>query len=100
MKLKRKFQQGGPIDPNMDPGMDPNAQMGGEPGMEGGMEPGMEPGGPEEQLMMMAQEIIGQIGPEGAAMLAEAIMGMLQGGGAPQEAPTFARRGGKLVKIG
>lgn len=91
MKLKRKFQQGGPIDPNMDPGMDPNAQMGAEPGMEGG---------PEEQLMMMAQEIIGQIGPEGAAMLAEAIIGMLQGGGAPQEAPTFARRGGKLVKIG
>lgn len=97
MKLTKKFQQGGPIDPAMDPGMDPNAQ----PGMEPGMEPGMDQGGsPEEQLVMMAQEIISQIGPEGAAMLAEAIMGMLQGGGAPQEAPAFARRGGKLVRIG
>lgn len=55
---------------------------------------------PEEQLMMMAQEIIQQLGPEGAAMLAEAIMAMLQQGAAPQQAPAYAKRGGKLVKIG
>ena len=55
---------------------------------------------PEEQLMMMAQEIVQQLGPEGAAMLAEAIMALLQQGAAPQEAPAFARRGGKLVRIG
>ena len=96
MKLKRKFQQGGPIDPAMDPSMDPNAQMGGEPGMEGGMEPGMEPGGPEEQLMMVAEDIINQMGPEAAAMLAQIIMEMLQGGGQPQPQPTFQRKGGTL----
>ena len=55
---------------------------------------------PEEQIMMMAQEIVQQLGPEGAAMLAEAIMMMLQQGEAPQEAPAYARKGGKLVRIG
>ena len=33
-------------------------------------------------------------------MLAEAIMMMLQQGEAPQEAPAYARKGGKLVRIG
>lgn len=55
---------------------------------------------PEEQLMMMAQEIVQQLGPEGASLLAEAIMALLQQGAAPQEAPAFARKGGKLVRIG
>jgi len=54
-------------------------------------------GGPEEQIMAMAQQIVGQIGPEAAAMLAQAIMQMVQG--AAQEAPAYARKGGKLVKI-
>lgn len=55
--------------------------------------------GPEEQVMAMAQQIIEQMGPEGAAMLAETIMQMLQGGGAPGgEAPVYARKGGKLVR--
>lgn len=61
--------------------------------------------GPEEQIMMMAEEIISQFGPEAAMMLAEAIAMMIQGGGEgggepmPQEAPAYARRGGKLVPI-
>lgn len=66
---------------------------------EGGAAPQQGPG-PEEQIMAMAQQIIEQVGPEGAAMLAETIMQMLQGGGGapPQEAPVYARQGGKLVK--
>ena len=49
----------------------------------------------------MAQEIVSQLGPEAAMMLAEAIAMMVQGGGEPmpQEAPAYARRGGKLVPI-
>lgn len=91
MELKRKFQMGGEMP---EPGME-QAPM--DPGMEGG-----EGGGIEEQIIMMAEQIITEVGPEGAAMLAEAIMGMLQGGGeqAPTpEAPQYARRGGKLVRL-
>lgn len=61
-------------------------------------------GGPEEQIAAMAQQIVEQLGPEAAAMLAEMIMQMLQGGGQPQEAPqgepVYAKKGGKLVLIG
>ena len=59
-------------------------------------------GSPEEQLGAIAQDIINQLGPEAAGMVAEMILQMLQGGGgqaAPeQEAPVMARRGGRLVK--
>lgn len=84
MKVK-KFQEGGAMAP--DPGMAP----------EGGAPAGGP--GPEEQLMQMAQEIIQQLGPEAAAMLAQAIMEMLQGAAAPAEAPVYARKGGKLVRV-
>lgn len=74
MKVK-KFQQGGAPAPAGQPG-------------------------PEEQLMAMAQELISQLGPEAAAMLAQAILEMLQGGGAgAPEAPVYAKRGGKLVRV-
>ena len=57
-------------------------------------------GGPEEQLAQMAQEIIGQMGPEAAAMLAEMIMQMLQGMAQQEQGqPAFQRRGGKLVMV-
>ena len=58
--------------------------------------------GAEEQLAQMAQQIVQQLGPEAAAMLAEMIMQMLQGGGGeqPQGQPAFQRQGGKLVMIG
>lgn len=48
--------------------------------------------------MQIAQDIIQQMGPEGAAMLAQVIMEMLQGGGQQQQ-PTFQRKGGILRKI-
>lgn len=58
--------------------------------------------GPEEQIAAMAQQIVQQLGPEAAAMLAEIIMQMLQGGAPaePQGTPVYAKQGGKLVMIG
>ncbi|MGV8961998.1 MAG: hypothetical protein ACOH2V_01275 [Candidatus Saccharimonadaceae bacterium] len=84
-----KFQQGGPA-PEAAPA------------------PGAAPAGgqgPEEQIAAMAQQIVEQLGPEAAAMLAQMIMQMLQGGGggeqaAPQGEPVYARKGGKLVMLG
>lgn len=57
-------------------------------------------GSPEEQLRAIAQDIINQLGPEAAGMVAKMILQMLQGGQAApeQEAPVMARRGGRLVK--
>ena len=65
-------------------------------------EQGVPQGGPEEQLAMMAQQIIEQMGPEAAAMLAQIIMEMLQSWAAQSAPaqPTFQRKGGKLVLIG
>ena len=77
MKVK-KLQQGGMVDPGM---QDPSGA-------------GV---GPEEQIVAMAGEIINQLGPEAAMLLAEAIVQMVQGGAAPQEAPAFVKKGGKLV---
>lgn len=54
--------------------------------------------GPEEQIMQMAQQIVQQLGPEAAAMLAQAIMAMLQQGGG-QGQPVYAKKGGKLVLV-
>jgi hypothetical protein len=48
----------------------------------------------------MAMEIIQSVGPEGAAMLAETIMMILQSQapvGAPAEQPVF-KKGGKMCK--
>lgn len=70
-------------------------------GAPAGAQPGAgQQASPEEQIMMMAQEIVQQLGPDGAAMLAEAIAALLQQGAAPQTAPTYARKGGKLVRVG
>ena len=49
-----------------------------------------------EQIAQMAVQIVQELGPEAAAMLAQAIMELLQSAeGAPQEAPVF-KKGGKL----
>lgn len=55
-------------------------------------------GDPMEQIYQMAAEIVQQLGPDAAAMLAQAIMEMLQGGAqpAPQGEPVY-KRGGKLI---
>lgn len=71
-------------------------EQGGQEQMEGGQP--QEGGSPEEQIMMIAQDIISQFGPEGAAMLAQVIMQMLQEGGGQQEQPVFQRNGGRLLR--
>ena len=57
--------------------------------------------GPEEQLAQLAQELISQLGPDGAAMLAQMIMEMLQSAqpvGQPEQGAEFMRCGGKIKK--
>ena len=94
----RKFQDGGamPADPSMQ-GEAPADQMGNEMAAAGGDEQAM-----IQQLAQVAQQIIQQMGPEGAAMLAQIIMEMLQGGGEqapvgeqPEGEPVF-KKGGKI----
>ena len=93
MRFVKKFQQGGP--------MPADPAMGGAP-VEAAPAPAQ--GGQDQmmaQLEQMAMEIIQSVGPEGAAMLAEMIMAMLQQGGAPAEGaqPVF-RKGGKMKRKG
>lgn len=59
-------------------------------------------GNPEEQLAGMAQQIVEQLGPEAAGMLAQMIMQMLQSAPAPASGgqPVYAKKGGKLVMLG
>jgi len=84
MKVK-KFQEGGAMPPQGQPQQAPAEQQ----------------ASPEQQLQAMAAEIIKSLGPEAAAMLAQLIMEMLQGAQQAQPAaPTYARRGGKLVMLG
>ena len=84
MAFIKKFQQGGPMP------------------AEAAAAPAPEQGGQDQmmaQLEQMAMEIIQSVGPEGAAMLAEMIMGMLQqGGGAPAEGQPVFAKGGKLLR--
>ena len=90
MAFIKKFQAGGPMPAEAAP-MDP-AMAGGAPAPEQGGQDQM-----MAQLEQMAMEIIQSVGPEGAAMLAEMIMAILQqGGGAPQGQPVF-RRGGRIA---
>lgn len=72
---------------------------------EGGTAPA--PQGGEDQMMaqigQLAQQLIQQLGPDAAAMLAQAIMEMLQGAAqempAAEEQPAFQRNGGRLTRI-
>ena len=87
----QKFQQGGPM-PAGDPAMAGAPVEAAPAPAQGGQDQMM------AQLEQMAMEIIQAVGPEGAAMLAEMIMAMLQQGGAPAEGaqPVF-RKGGKIA---
>ena len=53
-----------------------------------------------QQLSQMAAQVIQSVGPEAAAMLAQIIIEMLQGGqapvGGPQEGEPIFKKGGKL----
>ena len=97
----KKFQAGGPMQEEQDAPMPAEA---GAPAPEQGDAADQE-AAMMEQLYQMAGEIIQQMGPEAAAMLAQAIMEMLQGGGgqapmpAPEEQPVY-RKGGVLVRSG
>ena len=77
-------------------------QMGGAAPEQAAQTAAPEASGAQEQLANMANQIIQQLGPEAAAMLADMIVQMLQG--AAQQAPaaqaTYQRKGGKLVKLG
>lgn len=82
MKIK-KFQMGGQVAPAE---AAPAPAQGGQDQM-------------TAQLEQMAMEIIQSVGPEGAAMLAEMIMAMLQqGGAAGSETQPVFRKGGKLKR--
>jgi hypothetical protein len=91
MRFIKKFQQGGPV---------------GDPAMAGApveAAPAPAQGGQDQmmaQLEQMAMEIIQSVGPEGAAMLAEMIMAMLQQDGAPAEGQPVFRKGGKMKRKG
>lgn len=80
LKRTQKFQEGGAM-----PAPAEAAPQGGDP---------------MEQVYQMAAEIVQQLGPDAAAMLAQAIMEILQGGGAeaaaPQGEPVY-KKGGKLI---
>lgn len=88
----RRYQQGGPM-PAGDPAMAGAPVEAAPAPAQGGQDQMM------AQLEQMAMEIIQSVGPEGAAMLAEMIMAMLQQGGAPAEGaqPVF-RKGGKMKR--
>ena len=73
---------------------------------EGGQAPAPEAGAQDQmmaQIGQLAQQLIQQLGPDAAAMLAQAIMEMLQGGAQQEvpaeEQPAFARQGGRLTRI-
>lgn len=86
MKLTKFLQQGGSVDPNQAQ----QAPQGQEQGQGGNA---------QEQIIAMSQQIVQELGPENAAMLAQAIMQILQQGQQPQASPSFQRKGGKLVRI-
>lgn len=84
-------------------------QQGGPMPAEAPMDSAMAAGAPAEaptqgqdqmvaQLEQIAMEIIQSVGPEGAAMLAEIIMAILQQGAqAPAQEPVF-KKGGKIAR--
>ena len=92
MKVVKKFQQGGEMGGQPSPEQMAAEQQAAQDGAP------QEGGNPEEQLMQVADQIIQEMGPEAAAMLAQIIMEMLQGGGEPQPQPTFQRKGGGLKR--
>ena len=86
MKFIKKFQEGGAA---------PETAQEQTQGQPSGQQ-----GGPEAQVAQMAQQIIQQLGPEAAALLAQAIVQMLQGAQGQQGgAPAYAKKGAKLVKV-
>ena len=74
-------------------------QEGGQMPVEQGV-PAPQQANPEEQIAQMASQIVQQIGPEAAGLLADAIIQIIQGSAQPAATqPQFARKGGKLQRI-
>jgi hypothetical protein len=90
MRFIKKFQQGGP--------MPADPAMAGAP-VEAAPAPAQ---GGQDQMMAQLEQVvmalIQELGPEGAMMVAEMIMAMVQQGGVPAEGaqPVF-RKGGKIA---
>lgn len=85
-KSVRRYQQGGPVGQPM--------PAEGAPAPQGGQDQMM------AQIEQIAVSLIQELGPDGAAMLAETIMAILQSQSAPvgdSGAPVF-RQGGKLLR--
>ena len=86
-----KFQMGGEMP------QDSNAQV---PMEQESNQVGQDEQAAMDQLAQMAAQIIQSMGPENAALLAQLIMEMLQGGqqpvGTPQEGEPVFKRGGKI----
>lgn len=86
-----KFQMGGEIP------QDPNAQA---PMEQGASQVNQDEQAAMDQLAQMAAQIIQSLGGDNAALLAQIIMEMLQGGqapvGEPQEGEPVFKKGGKL----
>lgn len=85
----KKFQQGGPMP------QDPASQGGGAP-EQGGQDP-------MAQILQVAAQAVQTQNCEAAMAVCQALMQIAQGGAAqepaPQEEPTFARNGAKLVRV-
>ena len=99
-----KFQQGGAAPAPQDPaaqGAPAGAPQGG-PAPEGGAP---EQGGqvPMAQILQVAAQAVQTQNCEAAMAVCQALMQVAQGGAgpeeAPQEEPTFARKGAKLVRV-
>lgn len=89
IRKTRKFQEGGAM-----PAGDPNAM----PPQEGAL------ADPMAQLLQVAAQALQTQNCEAAMAVCQALMQLAQGGpagpeAAPQEEPTFARHGAKLVKV-
>lgn len=89
MAFIKKYQAGGP--------MPADPAMAGAPAEAA---PAPEQGGQDQmmaQLEQMAMELIQGVGPEGAAMLAEMIMAILQQGAAGAQGQPVFRKGGRIA---
>lgn len=96
----KKFQQGGPAPAPQDPAAG-GAPAEGAP-VEGGA-PEQGGGGAMEQILQVAMQAVQTQNCEAAMAVCQALVEAAQGGGgpeqAPQEEPTFARNGAKLVRV-
>ena len=96
----KKFQQGGPMP--QDPASQGGGAPAGAPAPEGGSP---EQGGqdPMAQILQVAAQAVQTQNCEAAMAVCQALMQIAQGGAAqeqaPQEEPTFARKGARLVRV-